>query len=221
MLSRSIEDYLKYIYHIQLSGRRVSTSTLAGMLNISAASVSEMVSKLSKRGWIINNPYHGFELTREGEKVAVNLIRKHRLIEVFLQKNLKYSWDEVHTEAEKFEHVCSDMFIDRLEEYLGYPKFDPHGDPIPNKNGKLPGTRDVPLTDAREGKSYIVSKVNDSSNEVLRFISRLGLKLRSRIDIKEKLSFDKSVVIRVKDKEYLLSNKIAQNISVTELQTRN
>lgn len=216
MLSRSIEDYLKYIYHIQLSGRKVNTSTLAGMLNVSPASVSEMVSKLSKRGWIINNPYHGFELTKEGEKVALNLIRKHRLIEVFLQKNLKYTWDEVHTEAEMFEHACSDRFIDRLEEYLGFPKFDPHGGPIPDRNGRLPGTHDLLLSDAKEGKAYVVSKVNDSSNEVLKFISRLGLKLRSKINIKEKLDFDKSIVVRMKDKEYLLSNKIAENISVTE-----
>lgn len=216
MLSRSIEDYLKYIYHIQLSGRKVNTSALAGMLNVSPASVSEMVLKLSKRGWLINNPYHGCELTKEGEKVALNLTRKHRLIEVFLQKNLKYNWDEVHAEAEKFEHACSDMFIDRLEEYLGFPKFDPHGDPIPDKNGKLPGTHDLPLSDAKEGRAYVVSKVNDSSNEVLKFISRLGLKLRSKINIKEKLNFDKSIVVRMKDKEYLLSNKIAENISVTE-----
>jgi DtxR family Mn-dependent transcriptional regulator len=214
MLSRSIEDYLKYIYHIQISGRKVNTSTLAGMLNISPASVSEMVSKLSKRGWIINNPYHGFELTKEGGKVALNLIRKHRLIEVFLQKNLKYTWDEVHTEAERFEHACSDRFIDRLEEYLGFPKFDPHGDPIPDKNGKLPGSNDLPLSRANEGKTYVISKVNDASNEILKFLTKLGIKLKSRIFLAGKFGFDNSVIVKLNNKEHLLSSKIAENIFV-------
>ena len=139
----------------------------------------------------------------------------------FLQKHLKYKWDEVHIEAERFEHACSDKFIDKLEEYLGYPKFDPHGDPIPGKNGSLPGSRDLPLSKADEGKSYVISKVNDTSNEILKFISKLGLKLRSKINIKEKLNFDKSVVVRVNHKEYLLSNKIAENISVTEVTNGN
>jgi DtxR family transcriptional regulator, Mn-dependent transcriptional regulator len=216
MLSQSIEDYLKHIYELQTE-KTVNTSMLAERLDVSPASVSEMVSKLSKLGWITNTPYHGFRLTREGEKIAVNLIRKHRLIEVFLQKHLKYSWDEVHSEAERFEHACSDKFIDKLEEYLGYPKIDPHGDPIPAKNGSVPGTHDLPLSKADEGKSYVISKVNDTSNEILKFISKLGLKLRSRINIKEKLDFDKSVVVRVNHKEYLLSNKIAENISVIEV----
>ncbi len=217
MLSQSIEDYIKYIYRIQSSEKKVNTSTLAEMLNISPASVSEMVSKLSKLGWITNTPYHGFRLTKDGEKIAVNLNRKHRLIEVFLQKHLNYKWDEVHIEAERFEHACSDKFIDKLEEYLGYPKFDPHGDPIPGKNGTLPGTRDLPLSQAAEGKAYVISKVNDASNEILKFISRLGLKLRSKINIKEKLSFDKSLVVQVNHKEYLLSEKVAENISVEEV----
>lgn len=217
MLSQSIEDYIKYIYRIQSSEKTVNTSTLAGMLDVSPASVSEMISKLSKLGWIRNTPYHGFRLTKEGSKIAVNLIRKHRLIEVFLQKHLKYKWDEVHIEAEKFEHACSDKFIDKLEDYLGYPKFDPHGDPIPDRNGILPGSRDIPLSEAAEGKSYMISKVNDESNEILKFISKLGLKLRSKINIKERLNFDKSVVVQINHKEYLLSSKIARNISVKEI----
>ncbi|MGH2575661.1 MAG: metal-dependent transcriptional regulator [Ignavibacteria bacterium] len=215
MPSRSIEDYLKYIYHIQTSERRVNTSALADTLNISPASVSEMVLKLSKLGWIKNTPYHGFRLTKNGEKIAVNLIRKHRLIEVFLQEHLKYKWDEVHSEAERFEHVCSDDFINKLDEYLSYPKFDPHGGPIPDRNGKLNDTKNLLLSNAAVGEDYTVSKVRDTSNEILRFISRIGIKLKTKITLREKLNFDESVLVQVNHKEHLLSKKIAENIFVT------
>lgn len=216
MPSRSIEDYLKNIYHLQAEQRNVNTSSLAAKLRISPASVSEMVSKLSKSGHIKNTPYHGFKLTTNGEKIAVNLVRKHRLIEVFLKEHLKYPWDEVHSEAERFEHVCSDDFIDKLDEYLGRPGFDPHGDPIPDKNGNLKTAKSRPLSNAENGKNYIVSQVKDTSTEVLKYISKIGIKLKTRISIKEKLKFDNSVLVKVGRKDYLLSNKIAENISVEE-----
>ena len=216
MPSRSIEDYLKNIYHLQVEDRSVNTTTLAAALKISPASVSEMVAKLSRSGHIKNHPYHGFKLTKEGEKVAVNLVRKHRLIEVFLTERLKYSWDEVHNEAEKFEHVCSDEFIDKLDRYLGHPRLDPHGDPIPDKNGKLKDEKSRLLANAEGGKNYFVSKVNDTNNEFLKYIARLGIKLKTKISIKEKLKFDNSLLVRVGRKDHLLSNKIAENISVAE-----
>jgi DtxR family Mn-dependent transcriptional regulator len=216
MPSRSIEDYIKNIYHLQAENKNVNTNTLASTLHISAASVSEMVSKLSKSGHIKNTPYRGFKLTKNGEKIAVNLVRKHRLIEVFLKKELKYPWDEVHSEAERFEHVCSDSFIDKLDEYLGYPRFDPHGDPIPDKDGKLKTTKSLPLSNSESGKNYIVSKVNDTDDEVLKYISRIGIKLRTKINIKEKFKFDNSLLVKVGSKDFLLSSKIAENISVVE-----
>jgi DtxR family Mn-dependent transcriptional regulator len=216
MFSRSIEDYLKHIYEIQSSGRKVNTSMLAGVLNISSASVSEMVSKLTKPGWIKNTPYRGFSLTKKGEKIALNLIRKHRLIEVFLHQHLSYSWDEVHSEAEKFEHVCSDKFINKLDEYLGYPKFDPHGDPIPDINGNMKRVKNLNLGEAAKGKSYLVRKVNDTSDEVLKYMSGIGIKLNSEIHLTEKLSFDESVLIKINNRQHLLSKKIAENIFVEE-----
>jgi DtxR family Mn-dependent transcriptional regulator len=217
MYSRSIEDYLKHIYQLQSAGSKVNTSSLASVLNVSPASVSEMVSKLSKPGWIENTPYKGFSLTEEGEKIAVNLVRKHRLIEVFLHQHLGYSWDEVHNEAEKFEHVCSDKFINKLDEYLGYPQTDPHGDPIPDVNGKITDKKNRLLSDVETDKKYIVRKVNDTSDEVLKYISSIGIELNTEIKLSEKISFDESVLISINNMEHLLSKKIAENIFVEEL----
>ncbi|RPI18284.1 MAG: metal-dependent transcriptional regulator [Ignavibacteriae bacterium] len=212
--SKSKEDYLKYIFLLQSEDKKVTTSALAGKLNISPASVSEMVAKLSKEGLIKNTPYHGFQLTKQGEKIAVNLVRKHRLIEVFLQEHLKYRWEEVHNEAEKLEHVCSDVFIDKLEEYLNFPKFDPHGDPIPDKHGKLENPDNMILSKSKEGKYYIVAKVKDSFDEILKYMSRIGIRLNSKIHLTEKISFDESVLISVNNKKHLLSKKMADNIYV-------
>lgn len=214
--SNSIEDYLKYIFLLQSEDKKVTTSALAASLSISPASVSEMISKLSGEGLLENTPYHGFVLTEAGRKIAVNLVRKHRLIEVFLHDHLNYNWDEVHSEAENLEHTCSDMFINKLEKFLGSPKLDPHGDPIPDKYGRMPGSSGYLLSEGVEGKSYLVSKVNDSSNELLKYISKIGIKLRTKIKVINKMDFDKSVLIKVDKKEHLLSNKIAENISITE-----
>jgi len=216
MPSQSKEDYLKNIYHIQEEGQKANTGNLAAALAVSPASVSEMVNKLSKQGWIENIPYHGFKLTREGEKISINLIRKHRLLEVFLQQHLNYEWDEVHAEAEALEHVCSDMFIDKLDEYLGFPKFDPHGDPIPDKRGRLAATNYKLLEAAEPGKVYIIAKVNDTSTEILQFFSKMGLVLNKKITLNEKIEFDGSVMITLAGKKHLLSQKMAEQIFVVE-----
>jgi DtxR family Mn-dependent transcriptional regulator len=216
MFSTSVEDYIKHIYELQSEGSKVNTSSLALKLNVSPSSVSEMISKLTKPGWIKNTPYRGFSLTDKGEKIAVNLIRKHRLIEVFLHLHLGYSWDEVHSEAEKFEHVCSDKFINKLDEYLGYPKFDPHGDPIPDINGNISDKKNLMLCNTEPGRHYVVHKVNDTSDEVLRYISAIGIKLNTEIFLSEKISFDESVLITINSVNYLLSKRIAENIFVEE-----
>lgn len=214
MVTKSTEDYLKHIYELQSKGSKVNTTTLAGVLNISPASVSEMISKLTKTGWMKNTPYHGFSLTKKGKRIAVSLVRKHRLIEVFLQQHLAYSWDEVHNEAENFEHVCSDKFINKLDEYLGFPKFDPHGDPIPDIRGNVAGADNFILSKAVAGISYVISKVNDTSDEVLKYISSIGIKLNSEIHLTEKIAYDDSMIITIGESKHLLSKKIADNIFV-------
>jgi DtxR family Mn-dependent transcriptional regulator len=215
MHSSSIEDYIKHIYELQAVGNKVNTNLLAGVLNVSPASVSEMISKLAKPGWIKNTPYRGFSLTKEGEKIAVNMVRKHRLIEVFLQQHLGYTWDEVHNEAEKLEHVCTDKFINKLDEYLGYPKFDPHGDPIPDIDGKMTDKKNYSLCEVNIQKNYTVCKVNDTSDEVLKYISSIGIRLNSEILVTEKIAYDDSMIITIGSKKHLLSKKIADNIFVT------
>ncbi len=212
--SQSKEDYLKYIYHINEEGKKANTGNLAAALSVSPASVSEMVGKLSDEGWIENTPYHGFKLTKEGEKISINLVRKHRLLEVFLQQHLNYQWDEVHSEAERLEHVCSDMFINKLDEYLGFPKFDPHGDPIPDKKGRLAPTHYKLLSNAETGKDYVIAKVNDASKEILRYLSKIGLKLNSKIHLNEKIEFDGSLLILLGGKKHLLSQKMSEQIFV-------
>lgn len=214
MTTRSKEDYLKNIYHIQEEGQKVNTGSLAAALSISPASVSEMVNKLSKDGLIDNKPYYGFELTEDGRKISLGLIRKHRLLEVFLQEHLHYEWDEVHEEAEKLEHVCSEMFINKLEEYLGYPKFDPHGDPIPDKELNIAPTHYKLLLNAEPGKEYIIAKVKDSSIEILQYLTRIGIKLNSKIILSEKIDFDGSVLITVEGNKNLLSRVMAEQIFV-------
>ena len=214
MTSRSKEDYLKNIYHIQEDGQKVNTGSLAAALAISPASVSEMVNKLSKEGLIDNKPYHGFELTNDGRKISLNLIRKHRLLEVFLQEHLNYEWDQVHEEAERLEHVCSDMFINKLEEYLEFPKFDPHGDPIPDKDLNLAPTHYKLLKNTEPGREYIIAKVKDSSIEILQYLTKIGIKLNSKITLSEKIDFDGSVVIMVEGKKNLLSKIMAEQIFV-------
>lgn len=214
--SQSKEDYLKNIYHINEEGKKANTGSLASILSVSPASVSEMVSKLSEQGWIENTPYHGFKLTKQGERISLNLIRKHRLLEVFLQQHLDYEWDEVHAEAERLEHVCSDMFINKLEEYLGFPKFDPHGDPIPDRSGKIAQTNYSLLSSMPAGKDYIIAKVNDISNEVLQYLKKIGVKLNSNISLTEKIDFDGSIEISIAGKKFLISKKMAEQIFVIE-----
>jgi len=216
MTSQSKEDYLKNIYHIQETGGKANTGSLASILSVSPASVSEMVTKLSKQGWIENIPYHGFKLTKDGEKISINLVRKHRLLEVFLQQNLNYEWDEVHAEAERLEHMVSDKFIHKLDEYLGHPKFDPHGDPIPDKHGRIPATHYKLLSNAEAEKEYVIAKVNDTSKEILKYLSKIGLKLNSKIQLIEKIMFDGSVLISLGGKKHLLSEKMTEQIFVAE-----
>lgn len=213
MMNKSLEDYLKHIYTIQSSGR-VTNTELAEKLRISAAAVSEMVSKLSKSGYIKNTPYKGFELTKKGEAVALNLVRKHRLWEVFLLEQLNYPWDKVHNEAENLEHASSEEFISRLEKFLQYPKFDPHGHPIPDKNGNIPRNSTVSLSKLKTDDYAKISSVSDENPEVLVYLSKVGLKLNDEIRVIEKIDFDNSIRIRFRSGDIFLSEKLSNNIFV-------
>jgi DtxR family Mn-dependent transcriptional regulator len=213
-MNRSIEDYIKNIYSIKQAVGKVTTTTLADNLSVSPAAVSEMVSKLSKSGYIKNTPYKGFELTKKGDKVALNLIRKHRLWEVFLVKHLHFPWDKVHDEAEKLEHVSTDELITKLEDFMEFPKYDPHGHPIPDQNGKMEKDDCIPLTKAEIGSIAIIKKVSDQNSEVLNYLTKIGLKLNEEIKITDRIDFDNSVHILKKSGKIFLSEKLAGSIYV-------
>lgn len=213
-MNRSPEDYLKNIYAITESSGRVTTSALADRMKISAPAVSEMISKLAKSGFIKNTPYRGFELTKKGQDAAINLIRKHRIWEVFLMKELKYDWDKVHEEAEKLEHSSSDELISRLEEYLAFPEHDPHGHPIPDRSGKISRLKVIPCSELRAGDRAEIKEVSDSDPELLEYLTRMGLKLNDKVEVIEKMNFDNSLQIVSGKSKIFLSEKLANNIYV-------
>jgi len=214
MPSEQIENYLKNIYKIQSTEGKVSTSSLSEKLQISPASVSEMVKKLADEGSLTHTPYKGVELTESGKRTALKIVRKHRLWEMFLVEVLHFGWDEIDKEAEKFEHIMSDKMEDKIDEVLGFPTVDPHGDPIPTKNGTVKAVRSFPLAEIEEGSNVRVVRVNDANAELLQYASSIGLSLNKKISIKQRMKFDNSLVIKVGSKEITISATLAQNIFV-------
>lgn len=214
MPSEQLEDYLKNIYKIQSSEGRVTTTLLSQKLKISPASVTEMVKKLAEEGIVTHTPYKGVHLTKEGRKRALQIIRRHRLWEAFLVEVLKYDWHEIDEEAEKLEHIASERLERRIDEILGYPNTDPHGDAIPTREGKVDASHHSSLAAMPPGKTVTVRRVSDSSPEILRYMSKLGITLNKKIKVKEKIEFDGSLRVHVGGKEQFISSKLAQNIYV-------
>lgn len=215
----SKENYLKAVYNkSKEDGSGATTSALAENLEISNAAISDMARKLSDEGLINYAKYKGMELTGEGKKIALKVIRRHRLWELFLIQVLGLSWSEVHDEAENLEHSTSDHLIDKIDEYLGFPKFDPHGDPIPQKNGLLPSAPEVvELAKASIGKKYKVGRVNDKNNDLIKYLTKIGISLSKEIEIVEKLSFDNSVIIQVDSERHSLSEFAASNVFLVKV----
>jgi DtxR family Mn-dependent transcriptional regulator len=217
MITVSKEDYLKEIYTISCeSGQKVSTSFLASRLSVSNAATTDMAKKLDDAGLIAYEKYKGLKLTQKGKKLALKIIRRHRLWESFLIETLGLSWGEVHDEAEKLEHQTSDFLIDKIDKYLNHPKYDPHGDPIPQKDGKIPDLPDnINLAEAVTGNSYEIVKVNHESNELMEYFSKINIELNTTVKLVDKLNFDNSVSIDVNNSIYTLSGQVASKIFVT------
>lgn len=188
MLSQAIQDYLKAIYKLQ-GDEPVSTTDLAKELNVSGASVTGMLKRLASMGLIEYNSYHGAKLTPAGEKVALETIRFHRLLELYLKEKLNYPLDKVHDEACRLEHFISEEFIERINKILGEPKFDPHGHPIPSKEGKIEIVPEKSLNDAEPGIIYTISHLEDDNPELLAYLESLGLLPDTRIELIEKQPF--------------------------------
>ncbi len=216
----SKEDYLKSIYTLNLQDHKaVSTSNLAAKLEISNAAISEMSKKLYDLGLISYEKYKGVELTKEGKRIALKILRRHRLWELFMIKVLNLNWEEVHDEAEKLEHHPSDFLIDKIDEYLGFPEFDPHGAPIPSKDGVLPEMpKLIPLNNCEIGRKYQVLRVVDSPSELISYLGRIGMNIHSNIEVVEKLSFDNSIIVMLDNVNHSLSEKVVDKIFVKEIE---
>lgn len=215
MKNISKEDYLSAIYKLRDEAGEIKPNIIAENLEISPAAVTDMLKKLSIDGFVQYKKYKGIKLTAKGERYAVNMIRKHRLWETFLYEVLKMPWEKIHNEAEKLEHSSSNDLVDRLEEYLNYPKFDPHGYPIPDKNGTLPKHKPViALSALRKNDKGIIARISDFKSELLVYAAKQGLALGQKFTVKDKLNFDGSIIIKINTNEISLSKKIASNIFI-------
>jgi DtxR family Mn-dependent transcriptional regulator len=215
MQNISKEDYLSIIYKNKDTEGKVKANTIADKLNVSNAAVTDMLKKLSIDGYIKYEPYKGINLTRDGEAYAKNMVRRHRIWEVFLNQIVGLPWDKVHDEANRLEHSSSDELINKMEEMLDFPEFDPHGDPIPSKEGKLPRQKNcIPLSDLQEGESGKVIRVNDFDEKFLNYISEIGINLNEIILVQEKRSFDHSLKIVVNNQFWNITGKLAENVFV-------
>jgi len=218
MKNISKEDYLSVIYKSSDKNGEIKANQIAEKLNISNAAVTDMLRKLSKEGYVDYKRYRGIRLTQSGVEYARNMVRRHRIWELFLHQIVGLPWDKVHSEAHNLEHSASDDLINRMDEMLDYPEFDPHGDPIPDRNGKMPKSKHgIPLSNVEPGNSVKVNRVHDFDSSFLQYISKIGIGLNKEIKILDALEFDHSLLIKIDDKETSISNKVAANIFVTEV----
>jgi len=218
MLSFAEENYLKAIYHLSAGGTKaVLTNELADSMNTKAASVTDMVKKLSAKNLISYEKYYGVKITKPGKSAALMVVRKHRLWETFLVEKLNFTWDEVHEVAEQLEHINSPLLIEKLDSFLGHPAVDPHGHPIPDKNGKINEMRCIPLSESEMKKKVVVRSVKNGSPSFLQYLSKIGVYIGATVSILEKIDFDGSLEIMIDGKKKVfISRDAAQNLFVNE-----
>lgn len=216
MTSFTEENYLKVIYKLSSeTDSEVSTNAVAEQTQTKAASVSDMLRKLSEKKLVSYQKYQGVRLTAEGEKVALTVIRKHRLWEVFLVEKLGFNWDEVHDIAEELEHIDSEKLVSKLDEYLGFPSFDPHGDPIPDHHGVMPVQTYQTLAEIKKGEDVIMIGVSEHSSAFLQYLDKINLVLGTTIEVLEINSFDKSLqIVLSKENAVFITHEVSKNILV-------
>lgn len=212
--SETKENYLKTILHYSAEGENVSNNTIAKHLGTSPASVTDMVKKLQTDKMLTHESYKGVILTPAGRKIALQILRKHRLWELFLVETLGFTWDNVHEVAEQLEHVDSIELVNRIDEFLNFPRFDPHGDPIPNAEGEIVKRDTLLLTEVEPPKWVEVVGVSDSDPDFLQYLDRIGLSLHQRVKVIEKLAYDQSCQLEFDGKRILVGGSAAQNIRV-------
>jgi DtxR family transcriptional regulator, Mn-dependent transcriptional regulator len=215
MLSFTEENYLKAIYHLAEGGTKaVLTNEIADSMNTKAASVTDMIKKLSAKNFISYEKYYGVKITRQGKQEALAIIRKHRLWETFLVQKLKFSWDEVHEIAEQLEHIQSPLLIEKLDEFLNFPKADPHGEPIPDRNGKIHILANGCLHDQPVGYKGNIVAVKDSDSGLLKYLNKIGATPGKKIELSNKEEYDQSLEIIVDNRKLTISKSVSQNILV-------
>ncbi len=213
MLSQAIQDYLKAIYKLQ-ADEPVSTTELSNELSVSGASVTGMLKRLATMGLVDYNSYRGARLTPAGEKVALETIRFHRLLELYLREKLNYPLDKVHEEACRLEHFISQEFVDRITEILGDPKFDPHGHPIPSKEGYIAFPDELPLSDGEIGQTYTISHLEDDNSELLSYLESLNLLPGVKIKLIDKAPFYGPITIEINHRKHITGFEVAKRIFV-------
>ena len=211
----SEENYIKVIYHLSLvSPKGVNTNAIAGMLETKASSVTDMLKKLSDKELVAYQKYQGVSLTNKGFHAAKMIVRKHRLWEVFLVEKLDFSWDEVHEIAEELEHIKSESLINRLDQFLGFPEYDPHGDPIPNEKGEIKKINKLLLSEVALNKEYLCIGVKNSSSDFLQYLNKQNIALGATFIVKERENYDDTLTVEVNSKMMTMSNKTANNLYV-------
>ncbi len=213
MLSQAVQDYLKTIYKLEEAGP-VSTTKIAKELNISGASVTGMLKRLANMGMVDYNSYKGVKLTSNGEKIALEILRHHRLLELYLKEMLGFSLEKVHDEACRLEHHISDEFLQKIDDLLGNPQFDPHGHPIPQKDGVLPDHQETPLIEIDPGQTVSISRLVDNDSEMLAYFESQGLVPDVDIQVIEKAPFNGPITIKLAGTNKILGNEIARSIYV-------
>lgn len=214
MSTISIENYLKALHHLESEHGKVSSSALAAAVEVTQPSATKALKTLAAAGLVEHERYKGARLTPKGNAAALSVIRKHRLIEVFLTEVLGYEWDEVHEEAERLEHAISDKLADRIDDFLGYPKADPHGDPIPQADGSMPAQRSICLEELPAGEAGVVVRVLTQDREILRYLDSLGVRPGKALEVVGHEPFDGPIRIRMGVDEHGLGRALARRVRV-------
>ncbi|MBD3267601.1 metal-dependent transcriptional regulator [bacterium] len=218
MVRQSIEDYLKTIFELQAEGEEnlaVTNSRVAERMGVSAASATNMIKKLAEDKMVAHTPYKGVRLTESGESMALGVLRRHRLLELYLFSELHFSWDQVHEEAERLEHAVSDAFIEKIDKKMGHPTLDPHGAPIPDGNGKYEKWNYIQIAAMEPGQAGTVRSVTDKDPSMLRFLEEIGLQLDAYVELVKKEPFGGSLIVRVNhDQEEPLGMRLANEVFV-------
>jgi DtxR family transcriptional regulator, Mn-dependent transcriptional regulator len=214
MITHAMEDYLKVIFKLEDEGLSVTTQSIAERLQVQSPSVTNMIKRLAELNLVEHRPYRGVVLTTAGRKAALEVIRHHRLLELYLADALGYSWDEVHEEADRLEHSISEEFEARIDRALGFPRVDPHGEPIPTAEGEIASAVGLRLSEIPEGAAATVELVSDTDPEKLRYLGDLGLFPAADVTVVEQMPFDGPIRIRVDDSEHVIGRQLADTIRV-------